>query len=369
MKKINENIIKYPVDAQSDGFICAFVSAILAAQKADNNTIASGNTPIYCSRNHSVCDNCGGCGNKSMENRLHISRYHYYLAVTGVGLLWSFDQISTTGTLDFAMKSAGYNYEIIDRAERKTELFKRISYSVDCGMPVLMKHGIGEDWHVVTGYDTDGDVLYGIDSHDHWSVKPSHTPDGYTDSGLFYTGKWYDSLICAIIITSEKPKLDLPALIEHMIFMLENSGGIKLEREIVDALDDGGSDKHQTAEWINCLAGYTVESRWHTAEAFASDLYCKTDDIVVKELFLESAKQYFLFHDLCWKIWELLGVTPESNYRIADDAGERICGDKVKSELILLFKKLFIIDRNVLERLIVCKDQLRNNKTYNVLEC
>jgi ribosomal protein S27AE len=172
---IIDSVVQYPVDAQSSGFICAFVSASLAADKVDVNT------PVYCGQKRSVCINCGNCGDKPMMARHHSSRYHHYLTVTGIGLLWDDSEISMTGVLDFAMKAAGYNYLILDKANSKTEMFGQIKKSVDNGCPVIMKLGNGTDWHVVTGYDTDNMTLYGIDAHKHWAIKPSVLPDGYME--------------------------------------------------------------------------------------------------------------------------------------------------------------------------------------------
>jgi hypothetical protein len=52
---------------------------------------------------------------------------------------------------------------------------------------------------------------------------------------------------------------------------------------------------------------------------------------------------------LCWKIWGLLGVGPETNYSLSPDAGERLMKTEVINELKELFLKLFRIDRAVLE--------------------
>jgi len=59
-----------------------------------------------------------------------------------------------------------------------------------------------------------------------------------------------------------------------------------------------------------------------------------------------------LFHDLCWKIWGLLGVGPETNYSISPDVSERLIKPEVINELKELFSKLFEIDRTVLKSLV-----------------
>lgn len=259
-----------------------------------------------------------------------------------------------TGVLDFAMKAAGYSYVILDKEICKTEMFDQIKKSVDNGCPVIMKLGNGADRHVVTGYDTYNMTLYGIDAHKHWAIKLSVLPDGYTKEELFYTDKWYDTLSYSVIITGKIEKLPLPDLLNHMIFMLSANGGTDLEAKVMDAIDSDGGDKQETAKWLNNLAGYTVECRWHGAECFTAEMYHMTDNAVCRELLAEMTDMYLLFHDLCWKIWGLLGVGPETNYVIAADAGERLKGEAAKAEMKQLFAKLFEIDRNVLDMMNKC---------------
>lgn len=360
MKKTIESILQFPVDAQSNGLICAFVSAILVADKYDENT------PFYCGQKRSVCLNCGNCANKSIMVKHHCGAYHDYVTLSGIGLLWGdSDPCGTyeipckknlpadnlSDRVDCMFKIAGYDYARYMQADGKDKVFEQIKASIDMDMPVLIKLGNGNDWSVVTGYDTENQMLLGIDAHKHFCIEVSVKPDGYTENDLFYTSSWFENLSCAIVITKKTSKLPFDDLIERMILILGRKENAELETKVMAELDTGNGNRQKLAEWLNNLAGYSVECRWHAAECATAKIYHLTDNARIKQLLSEITSQYLLFHDLCWKIWGLLGVGPETNYSLSPDAGERLMKTEVINELKELFLKLFRIDRAVLEAL------------------
>ena len=321
---------------------------------------------MWCGRNRRACANCGDCGDKPMYKRLHLDRYHHYETVTGLGLVWRRGDCGDTRALDRAMKAAGFEYEIYDRSHGRAEVFAALAGSVDRGLPALLKLGGGEDWHIVSGVESADNSLHGVDANGHYCMTPSVVPDAYDGEGRFSLVDWFEPMTCAVVITGRREPLALSDLLADMAETLLSNGGEALERDVVkaiegaEALDSVG--RQSLAEWFNDLAGYTVECRWHAAEAATADLLQMTDSAEVREKLGEITDQYLLFHDLCWKIWGLLGVGPESNYQIAGDASERLTRPEVKAELISLFRKLFEIDRNVLALLKGCVAALKGEK-------
>lgn len=352
---IPTRIMKYPVDAQSDGFICAFVSALLALPGEADGT-------VWCGRNRRACFSCGDCGDKTMDKRLHLDRYHHYETITGLGLVWKRGDIGDTLALQRAMDAAGLIYKIADKSFGEKAILTMLADSVDRGIPVLVKLGQGEDWHIVSGIDLETGELYGIDASGHYCMAPSVKADSYDSEGRFILKDWYKQFVCAVITDGRTEPSKTKVLIENMAVSLTGNGGEALEREITAEVEGADSLTHEErqslAQRLNELAGYTVECRWHAAEAATADIYQSTENAAVRGKLCEITDQYLLFHDLCWKIWGLIGVSPESGFRIADDAGERLTRTEVKNELISLFRKLFEIDLNVLRLLLECTAKL-----------
>jgi hypothetical protein len=213
-----------------------------------------------------------------------------------------------------------------------------------------MKLGNGEDWHVVTGYDSDDFKLYGIDANKHYSDKPTVSPDGYTDDCLFQSANWFENFTCAIVITGKADeKLSLCDLLNRMILVLSETKNIELENQVLKTIDSNADgDSSKLAEWLNNLSGFTVETRWHGAECFTAALYHMTDNKKCKELFCEATDKYLHFHDQCWKIWGQLGVWPNTNYSLPSNVDELVEQETTKVELKQLFSELFQLDRDVL---------------------
>lgn len=360
MNKIIPNVVQFPTDAQCNGLICAFSSLMVSVNKENENT------PVYCGQKRSACINCGNCNNKSILQRHYEAIYHDYITWSGIGLLWN--DTDCTGCyektytqyefsydlpdrLDFVFKAAGYDYVRLNKKESKERLFEQIKASINNKMPALIKLGNGEDWSVVTGYDTENQTLYGIDAHKHWAFKVAIPPDGYTEDELFFSDKWYDNLNCAIIITGKIDMLSFSDIIKRIILALECKEHSKLEIKVMSALNQKNNDKHKLGVWLNELAGYTVERRWHAAESATAKIYHQTDSERNKQGLCFMTDQYLKFHDLCWKVWGILGSSPKTGFRVADNVAERLGKQEVIDDLKDMFAKLFEIDRNVLLKL------------------
>lgn len=343
MKKIIQNVVRYPVDAQSNAFISAFVSTVLSAERVTAETI------LYCGRRKSACIDCNDCGEKPMMHRHHLAAYHDYVTISGLGLMWGDSDLAgiydtyyksdeffenLSDRLDFLMKATGYDYIRLNKSDEEDEVFSQIIKSVDIDCPVLFRLRSENEWCVVTGYDTDTKTLYGIASNREFQIQD-----------------WFDDFLCAVVISGKTDGLPLAEVADRMISVLKRKENIELEREVMRSLDDSEGDRQKIAVWLNGLAGYSVESRWHGAECFTARMYHLTDSERAKELLCECTDQYLLFHDLCWRIWGLLGVGPETNYSVVSGAGERLNNCDTVNELKQLFAKLFEIDRNVLSML------------------
>lgn len=79
-----------------------------------------------------------------------------------------------------------------------------------------------------------------------------------------------------------------------------------------------------------------------------------TDNKAVKEklggvFFRYIADNHDETHGVCWKIWGLLGVGPETGYGLPQKAGERVMDRKTQAELKRLFALVFENDRAVRE--------------------
>jgi len=166
MKNHIPNIIPFPSGAQSSPFFGALASALLPALGYTEET------PYFCGPKGSYCIHCNNdCGAKSNLRKNHNLVYHDFQTVTGISLGWVWPEAdSAYQTLpgwhdgwrwpdeffDFLFGFAGLTWKRLSVSAGKDDIFTAVRASVEAGLPVLMKLGIGPDWHVVTGYDDKG---------------------------------------------------------------------------------------------------------------------------------------------------------------------------------------------------------------------
>lgn len=357
MANFIDGIVKFPTDAQSNGLMCVLASLFV---KTENYT---DDTPYFCGRNKTWCTDCNDCGDKTVIKRHHNQMYHRFITLSGVGLMWEDKLINDNYTaeyifgkyqcdlpdrLDFILKSMGYSYNVYNKEYDKDAIFNEIKLSIDNDIPVIMKLGKGDDWNLVSGYD-DNETLYGMDCNDHFNVSVTIKPDGYTENGLFYTPHWYDNLTTVIVITDKSlPKFTIDKYFQRMYDVLSDDVNDLIKIEVFDKIAKIKVDNaYEIAIRLNNLAGYSVESRWHAAECISVDLYTMTQDEKIIDVINDITGSYLNFHDVCWKIWALLGVKPSNNYTVPKNIGDTLVDEKVKNSLISEFTILFNHDMHV----------------------
>lgn len=361
------NIVAFPTDSESSPFFGALASVLLPALGYTENT------PYYCGQRGSFCTHCGRCGDVTDLQKHHLQVYHDYQTLTGVGLGWywpedpdtEYQVIQNGGQnwdwpddfIGYIMDIAGLTWKRLFRDNGRSTLFAEITASIDAGLPVLMELGTGPDWHVATGYDDSG-RLYGLDTHTHWDpfVRPSITPDGYTEEGLFVLSDWFDPFVDAIVISGRRePAVKLTDLLEHMIETLARPEHAALKAEIMRRIDRIGPDNaFETARWLNERAGFPIEARWHAASCTDSTLSRLTDNETARQKLFGVTERYVFdsnpdsTHGICWKIWKQLGVGPETGYALTPHSAELVGRPETKAELKRLFSIVFENDRIVL---------------------
>jgi len=370
--KLIANIVPFPTDAQSCPFFCALASALLPAHEFTEDT------PFYCARKASPCMECGNCGGGNLKKH-HAALYHDYQTVSGVSFGWAWPEDSSEyhtipgagpnwrwpdEFVGFLMDFTGLAWRRLEKGEGKEEVAQAIAASVDAGFPVLLKLGSGPDWHVVTGYD--GEILYGLDSHAHYdsSVRPQVRPDRYTEGGLFVLSEWYGAFEGAILIEGRrKPSATLSDVLRRVIAVLEHPAHARLETELYRRIERINADNaNETAHWLNEIAGFPIEARYHAAEAFTSgksETYgllrmTGRDDVrsaLGRIFFSYIADNRDETHGALWKVWAQLGVGPETGYAVPQNAGELVMRPETQAELRRLFAFVFKNDRDVLATL------------------
>ena len=367
-------VVPFPCDAESDPFFSALSSALLPILGYSEET------PYWCSPKAAYCIGCGGCGDKTTLQKHQLSVYHALLTATGTAFGFDYpedDEVDCHSFEDveigwrwpdafigYIMGFAGLTWKRITRDADQSEIYKAITASIDLGYPVLARlggHGVfpGETaWQVVTGYK-DG-ALCGLDAN-----SLSETA-AYSD-GLFLLRNWQDSFIDAVIVTGHQEKsVAYMDVIDRIIRTLSHPSHAKLESDIMAKLDAVTPENaEQTAMMMCGITGVPIEARWHAAEAFCSMdnmISCLTEEQALKsrlsDLFFKKyiADHNDETHGVCWKIWGLLGVGPETGYWITPESAERLLNPETRNEIKRLFRIVFDNDRAVLAELTaVCK--------------
>ena len=304
-----QNMVPFPTNAESSPLFGALASALLPALGYTRDT------PFYCAPKGKICVRCGQCGNSSQLEKHHLQLYHDLITLTGVGLLWAWPQ-DLDSRVGRALAIAGVACRELAPEAGRDALFSAITESIDAGIPVLLKLGDGADWHVASGYDADG-RLYGLDARAHYdaTVRPALRADGYTEDGLFILSNWYAPLRRAVLLAGKTDKTPaLPELLDGMIHALSEPGRDALEAEVMRGIGAlTPENAYETARWLNDLAGFPIEARWHVASSTDSTLPRKTEGARVRDKLLAVTARYVFDDDLpathgtCWKIWAQLG--------------------------------------------------------------
>lgn len=354
----------YSTDVESNLLLCAMTTMLLKLEGYNEST------PFYCARNNRICNRCGDCGDMGQRPNLHkhhLNLYHYLLTVTGVGLMWGdpneageYDLKYLKGItpplledrLDFVMKAEGFAYTRLDKLSGEQDIFRQVMDSIRDDKPVLMKLGDGPEWCVVTGFDRATGTLFGLDAKDHFAHRLADKRE-YTEEGLFAIADWFKNLRKAILVTGRTAQdIDFDGLLARMTERLQHPERSVLEAMIPKMLDAVTVESARSvAGYLNNIAGYVVEARWHGAECFGALLRQKTEDETARARLHECMELYFNTHDTCWQIWGQLGVGPHTNYQLPNGISQMMLDKERQEKLKELFAQIFGNDRAVLEKL------------------
>lgn len=315
-------------------------------------------TPLFCGKYQRSCVRCGGCGDEPFINRHHLRIYQYLITITGCAYFWidreigsSYDkqyladEFSETAPdrLSLALYASGYHYASMNRNTAADVLFDRIKQSIEEKQPVLIKLGLGDLWAVITGYNDDNNLPY--------LMKSRHSPRLNKD--------WYTKLSKMVFITDRYDSaISLSESLDHMIRQLNTGSRDKLEQKIYQKLETQPDGK-KLGKWLNQMNGLAIESRWHASECYRNTLAPMFDNDDDKNKLLEAADLHLHFHDQAWKIWDLLGVSPQTNYCLPDNIHALLDRSSARAALRSLFQELFAIDRQVSHILQECLETVR----------
>lgn len=347
MIKNIENLVSFPVNAQRNSFFGA-LSSILLYRNAYTE-----DTPFFCGRHQRSCIRCGSCKNEPFIYKHHLQLYQYLITITGCAYFWidkeignsynkqyMTDDFSETALdrLSLALYASGYHYESMNKNTEENILFDRIKQSVEEKQPVLIKLSLGDLWAVITGYNDDKNLPY--------LMKSRHSPQLNKD--------WYHKLSNIVFITDKYDStISLAETLKHMIQHLNTSNRNKLEQKIYQKLETEPDGK-KLGKWLNQINGLAIETRWHASECYRNTLAPMFDNNNYKKLLLEASDLHLHFHDQAWKIWALLGVSPQTHYCVPHNINELLDKTSVRAELKSLFQELFAIDRQVSHLLQEC---------------
>jgi hypothetical protein len=339
MKRI-ENLVAFPVDAESSPFFGALATVLLPALGYAEDT------PFYCAPKGSFCVRCGGCGDKTALQRHHLQLYHDFVTRTGASLLWS-EPETDDALVERVMDIAGLSWERFSPDDSRDAVLRALKKAVDAGFPALLKLGDGGDWRVVAGYDEAG-RLYGLDAR--------ARADTNGEDGWFVFADCFSRFRSAIVVTGRGPsRVSLADSLARMIEALERADTDALEKEVLHKIDAATPENaYETALWLNGVAGYPIEARWHAAECAGATLMRMTENQAARDRLFAVVRQYVFdgeldaTHGTYWKIWGLLGVGPETGYAVLPDRTAGIAEPTAKAELRRLFAIVFQNDRVVL---------------------
>lgn len=216
-------------------------------------------------------------------------------------------------TIKNAFDWAGYEYEVIEKSQEEgnQEFIKeKIMGSIDKGMPVLAFGIIGPpECLIINGYDENGDVLIGWSHFQDWEQCPKET------NGMFRKTNWYDNL-WKIIVTGKKvgrlvSVKNVLTLGLEILQKTESEGYIAglaaydewikylSNPELEQVSDNMLKTRH---EFHHCLVGNLAEAR-----CWGGEFLLRASEEMKDENIKEAALCFKNIHDLCWKVWGVLG--------------------------------------------------------------
>lgn len=233
-------------------------------------------------------------------------------------------------TIAYAFDWAGYEYEVVEKARdcsNRDQIKDMIVESIDNGIPVLAFGIIGPpECLIITGYDDGGDTVTG------WSHFQEWEPCDKEPNGMFRKAGWYDNL-WKVIITGRKMgrKTDLRNILKLGLSVMKKTesqgyvAGLAAYDEwikyVLDPeLDNNADDETLKArhEFHNLLVGNLAEARY-----WGGSFMARAGQQMKDENIKSAAQCFNEIHDLCWKVWGVLGEFGEKDvwkkYRIPEN--------------------------------------------------
>ena len=127
-----------------------------------------------------------------------------------------------------------------------------------------------------------------------------------------------------------------------MIRHLNADSRNKLEQKICQKLETE-SDGKKLGLWLNRINGLAIENRWHASECCRNTLVPMIDNDKGREILMKASGLHLHFHDQAWRIWALLGVSPQTGYGLPRNINELLDNSSTRAELKSLFQELFML--------------------------
>lgn len=288
---------------------------------------------------------CGNC-NKTNLDKHHLNVYHNLVTITGCAYLWEDkavgdsymkeyqrDEFSETALdrLSLSLQAYGFNYESLNKDTDENTIFSRIKQSIDSNLPALIKLGGGDVWAVITGYDTEKRLPY--------LMKMNHASK--------LNKEWYEKLRNIVFITDKREeKISCEELLRHMYQHLITKNRVKLQQKILHALETERDGK-KLGIWLNKMNGLIIENRWHASECYQNILLPMMKSNKCQNALGKAAKLHLHFHAQAWKVWALLGVSPQTGYNLPKNIDVLLNNTSTRAELRALYEELFALDKEV----------------------
>lgn len=257
------------------------------------------------------------------------SAYDAYLAATGIGFGLLFSPSLDMGSMDFtlanphdetirrAFRWAGYGEEILPKKAFSHEaIWEKIKASIDKDVPALAFGIIGPpECLIITGYDDADGALIG------WSHFQQDSSVPTEPNGMFHVVNWYDPLWKAVIVGEKAGRsLMVDEIVRNGTTIMKQkesngflAGSAAYEAWISMILDSGNVDD----ETLNARYEYHRSMVGNLAEARA---YC--GGFLEEHGYAEAGECFKRIHDLCWKVWGVVGQAKWEGLR-----EERNCGE------------------------------------------
>ena len=358
------SIVPFPNGAESNGFFAALSSSLMPCLGITPDT------PFWCSPKGSWCKHCQK--NCDLWQRHQEMLYHTLLTVSGtaftfdypedddvgfhtmpnISIGWRWDEPFIANLMDFV----GLSYERhMDKSV--SDMRELLLKSIDNGYTALCAdtRNISENatwtrcWNVICGYTDEGILVM------HHGGKITTESDTMFSDWIVITGK-------------AKREQTYRDVLKQIYAVLTDPSHDALEQEIYcDLANVNEENVIGLAYKMMGINGVPIETRWHSAEAFCSAsnlLSSLTENTAVKHKLADVFFDRYIANDnnethgICWQIWSLLHVGPETGYMPIEDSFTLLQKPEVQKKMKQLWKIVFDNDRAVAAEIARSLDEL-----------